>query len=208
MIKTLNFEEPKWDISEICRYSGCKYENEAIKTLVDECICGAKLVLSYRICYTELEVIHEETKGVIRFGQISTSSQLIQKVLKNCDRLILFAATLGIGIDRLIYKYSRISQSKAVILQGIGAERIESLCDLFCEVMDKNIRINCNTSLIPRISPGYGDIPLEMQKDILSMLDSSRKIGVTLNSSLLMSPSKSVTALVGIRSGNIEKITQ
>ena len=44
----------------------------------------------------------------------------------------------------------------------------------------------------------YGDLPLEMQKDIFNVLDCSKRIGLTLNESLLMSPSKSVTAIIGI----------
>ena len=60
-----------------------------------------------------------------------------------------------------------------------------------------------NTGLEPRFSPGYGDLPLSAQKNIFAVLDPERRIGLTLNSSLLMSPSKSVTAFVGL--GNTEK---
>ena len=52
--------------------------------------------------------------------------------------------------------------------------------------------------LPPRFSPGYGDLPLSLQRDIFRVLDCPRKIGLTLNESLLMSPSKSVTAIVGL----------
>ena len=54
-----------------------------------------------------------------------------------------------------------------------------------------------------RFSPGYGDLKLSSQKDIFRVLDCSRKIGLSLNDSLLMSPSKSVTAIIGV--SNIEK---
>ena len=37
-----------------------------------------------------------------------------------------------------------------------------------------------------------------MQKDIFAALDCPRKISLSLNESLLMSPSKSVTAIIGI----------
>lgn len=50
----------------------------------------------------------------------------------------------------------------------------------------------------PRFSPGYGDLPINMQKDIFAALDCPRKIGLSLNESLLMSPSKSVTAIIGV----------
>ena len=50
----------------------------------------------------------------------------------------------------------------------------------------------------PRFSAGYGDFPLSAQKEIFGMLDCARQIGLTLNDSLLMSPTKSVTSIVGL----------
>ena len=55
-------------------------------------------------------------------------------------------------------------------------------------------------TLAARFSPGYGDLPLEFQREIFRALDVPRRIGVSLGSSCLMSPSKSVTAIVGIKS--------
>ena len=80
------------------------------------------------------------------------------------------------------------------MFQALGAERIESLCDTFCNDMNNELGVR----LKPRFSAGYGDLPLEVQKDIFRVLDCPRKIGLTLNDSLLMSPTKSVTAIVGI----------
>ena len=48
------------------------------------------------------------------------------------------------------------------------------------------------------LSPGYGDLALDVQKDIFALLDCERQIGLTLGDSLLMSPGKSVTAFAGI----------
>ena len=112
-------------------------------------------------------------------------------------RIILFAATVGAPFDRLIQKYSLLAPSKALIMQAIGAERVESLCDAFCEKMDTDLSKD-GKCLTPRVSPGYGDIPLAMQKDVFAVLDCPRKIGLTLDSSLMMSPTKSVTAVAGI----------
>ena len=90
-------------------------------------------------------------------------------------------------------RYTSLSPAKALFFQAIGAERIESLCDTFCAELKEN-----GLQLRPRFSPGYGDLPLDLQKDLFRVLDCSRKIGLTLNESLLMSPSKSVTAIIGI----------
>ena len=110
---------------------------------------------------------------------------------------MIFAATIGVEIDRLITKYSRLSPAKAFCCQAIGAERVEELCDDFCESVNEKLGAG-GEMLKPRFSPGYGDLPLETQKMIFSLLDCPKRIGVTLGDSLLMSPSKSVTAFAGI----------
>ena len=52
-----------------------------------------------------------------------------------------------------------------------------------------------------RFSPGYGDLPLQAQRAIFDALQCHKEIGLYLNESLLMSPTKSVTAIVGIGGG-------
>jgi len=49
-----------------------------------------------------------------------------------------------------------------------------------------------------RFSPGYGDLPLAVQRDFLAALDATRQLGITLTPSNLMVPTKSVTAIVGV----------
>ena len=79
------------------------------------------------------------------------------------------------------------------MMQAVGTERIEALCDRFFEDLKTEYgRIK------PRFSPGYADLSLNTQRYIFSLLDCPRRIGIFLNQSLLMSPSKSVTAFVGI----------
>ena len=82
-------------------------------------------------------------------------------------------------------------------MQAYGAERIECLCDIFCKEIREDVE-QLHRTVTPRYSPGYGDMPLEKQKDIFALLDCNRQIGISLNESLLMTPSKSVTAIFGI----------
>ena len=114
--------------------------------------------------------------------------------LKDCDEVIVFAATAGLMIDRLIAKYAVISPVRSLMLHSIGAERVEALCDSFCDKIATELKCN----LAPRFSPGYGDLPLVLQKDILHLLNANNTIGIGLNTSLLLSPTKSVTAFAGI----------
>lgn len=186
MITVKNFEAPITDTSEILRYAGCKAATPETTDLIGECISEVSDRLSYRVCYNEYEIVRDG--DCLVFGGISTNSETLKKSLKGCERVLIFAATIGVELDRMILKYSRIKPSRALILQALGTERIESLCNMFCNQME----------LRPRVSPGYGDIPLDMQRDIFRLLDCSRKIGITLNEQCIMSPTKSVTALAGV----------
>lgn len=192
MIYTFNYDAPPVNKREILRYAGVGKESENVSTLVEECLAEADSFI-YKICMRQFSVKAEE---FIDLGFVKTDSKTVKKCLEGCDSAIVFAATVGMGIDRLISKYSVISPARALIFQAIGAERIESLCDAFCEEMAKDKKIT------PRFSPGYGDFPLEVQRDIFSVLDCPRKIGLTLNESLIMSPSKSVTAIIGVKNAD------
>lgn len=176
------YNPPPIDKSEIFRYAGMR---EDFRNLVDECIKESAGILSYNVCYRKFPVKITEKSIDLFFAK--TESADLAKNLQGCTQILVFAATVGVGIDRLILKYSKISPVKALIFQAIGAERAESLCNTFCDEIKGR----------PRFSPGYGDLPLKLQKDIFSALD-CQKIGLTLNESLLMSPSKSVTAIIGI----------
>ena len=191
MVITKTYTEPPICKNEILRYAGCKgTTDELLQFLLEECLEEVLPKLSYKICYMELPLEIEEDS--CDFGCIKIQSKDLVKNLQGCEKVVLFAATIGVEIDRLILRYGAISPVKAVLFQAIGAERIESLCDLFCEEIEKE-----GVNLHPRFSAGYGDLPLETQKDIFQILSCGKNIGIALNDSLLISPSKSVTAFVG-----------
>ena len=189
------FEEPEFNIKEILRYAGCKEQTADVLDVLDECIEECKKELVYRVCYGEFPVTFGS--GYIEFPFTRVKSTALAKNLSGCETAIVFAATVGIGIDRLIAKYGKVSQTKAVFFQAIGAERIESLADTF-EKEQRNFKAAEKKFLRPRFSPGYADFELGVQSDIFRVLDCPRRIGLSLNKSLLMSPSKSVTAIIGI----------
>ena len=183
---------------EILRYAGVKEESEEIGALLDECI--GEYSASFKVCYREFPVsLNGETLD-LTFAK--TDSKSLKINLNGCDSIILFAATAGIETDRLIAKYAKIAPSKSVMFQAIGTERIETLCNAFCDDFAAELSGKYTR---PRFSPGYGDLPLELQKNIFSVLDCHRKIGISLNDNLFMSPSKSVTAIMGISNTNCRK---
>lgn len=179
---------PPLNRREIFRYARAGDAGERENALLDDCLAELLPHLSYRVVWAEYPV---KTDGsLLDLGFTETVSADLAKNLRDCGRIVLFAATVGFAPDRLAQKYSRISPVKALFLESIGNERIEALCDVFCREFP---------GARPRFSPGYGDLSLTLQREIIAALDCPRKIGLTLNESLLMSPSKSVTAVVGMQ---------
>lgn len=197
MIRGKTYAAPPVNERECLRYAGCNFKEASAeeRQLFADCLAEIEGKLSYKVCWDRFPVKKEGTS--LDFGFAKVDSAGLAKNLEGCGEIILFAATIGLEIDRAIRKYTRLSPAKALFFQAIGAERIESLCDAFCEEQREELQAE-GKFLKPRFSPGYGDLSLEMQRDIFRVLDCPRKIGLTLNESLLMSPSKSVTAIIGI----------
>ena len=175
---------------EALRYAGVRSFDECSSELLsrlDEAIEIINGRLSPRVCYCELDISECDFCGSLD----------IKKNLRNSHSVIFFAATLGVELDRLISKYSVISPATALLIGAVGNERIEALCDCFNDEM-RELKLLNGESLRPRFSAGYGDLPLEYQKNIFALLDPPMHIGLTLNESYLMSPTKSVTALIGV----------
>ena len=186
-----SYDPMPFDKSEILRYAQAKGESPELDLIIDECIGEVSDKLLYKVCYGEFDISVDQPN--IDFGFMNITSKDLSKNLKDCKKTVVFGATVGIELDRLILRYGRISPVKALIFQAIGAERIEALADAFNnEIKEKYITV-------PRFSAGYGDFSVYKQTDIFNILDCGRKIGLTLNDSMMMSPTKSVTAIIGIK---------
>lgn len=199
-VKKYEPDEERFPINEkeIWRYSGymglTQDMDDTLKNLLDEVKKELQGVFSYKVCYRRVDITWDGDMPVLPFP---SESKHLAKCLEGSKEVILFAATIGLEIDRKIAKYKHLSQTKALLMQAYGAERVECLCNSFCKEMEEELAKEglCTTT---RFSPGYGDLPLEKQVDFFQLLDCNRQIGISLGESLLMTPSKSVTAIFGI----------
>lgn len=120
--------------------------------------------------------------------------------LKDSKKCVIMAATLGIEADKLIRRTQISSVSDALIFDACATTYIEAFCDKVQNDIEEKYGA-CNF----RFSPGYGDFPISLQKDILKILSAEKKIGLCVNSSDMLTPSKSVTAVIGLVDGCIQK---
>ena len=126
-------------------------------------------------------------------------SESLAKHLAGCHAVYLACATLGVAFDALQRRTAAKSPADAFVLQAIGAAGIEALMD----EMEGESRADLapGETLVRRYSPGYGDYPLAAQKTLFALLDAPRTAGVSLTENLLMVPSKSVSAVIGVKKG-------
>ena len=183
---------PEVDLREMLRYAACRAPDEQVTALAASAAEEGCRVLRPALCWREVPLtvtVHRVDLGFTAFD-----SQKLAAVLTGCDRAVIFAATMGLELDRLIARHGRLSPARGLMLQALGAERIEALCDSFCDFLAAEY---APLTVRRRFSPGYGDLPLALQPQLLSAVEAQR-IGVTSTDTHLLLPQKSVTALVGI----------
>lgn len=184
-------------VSEAIRYLG--YGRHA----VDD-----RMMQQIQDSFTELESVAsarficrifslQQKDGVLIIEDNRIESKSLLKNLKDCDQVVFFAATLGSGVDVLIRRYSITEMSKAVVLQACAAAMLEEYCDECQQIIADKVGKD-HYYLRPRFSPGYGDFSIEFQKPFVRLLDTAKKIGLTVTDSCMMTPTKSVTALIGM----------
>ena len=162
-----------------------------------------------RSCFTELEhtagprsicrifEMERTEEGKIAVGKLEIESRSLSRNLAGCSQIVLFGATLGAGVDRLITRTSLTDMAKAVIVQACAAAMLEEYCDECQLAIGEELRKE-HLYLRPRFSPGYGDFDIQYQEPLMRMLDCAKTIGLTMTDSYMMTPTKSVTAVIGV----------
>ena len=111
--------------------------------------------------------------------------------------VVFLCGTIGAAFDAWQRRLSVLSAADALLSQQIGLEAVEKVMDELEEKSKAEVEVE-GRKLLPRKSPGYGDLPLSLSRRILEELDAPRKIGVFITDSNLLVPSKSVTAICEI----------
>ncbi len=173
---------------EAARRLGCPAEAVAI---ADDCLGELMQAVQcrYVFCRRPISRLGSDTLDC-GFGPLV--SRHLARHLENCSEVFLLAVTLGIGVDRLLLRLSHLSPARHFVTDALASALAEAACDR----AEAWITEGC--SCRSRFSPGYGDLPLTVQPALLTALDAGHRCGITLGDSLLMSPQKSITALLGI----------
>ncbi len=182
----------KYDRKEALRYLRATPDDEAAATLADTVYLKLRNEMQPRHILLCCDCAADD-EGVTLDNGVRFTSRALGKHLQGCRKLLLLAATLGSKVDIAIRRLSLTSVAEGAAAQAVAAALIESYCD--------EIQSGADTQGLlqrPRFSPGYGDWDLAEQHKLFAVTNCSKIIGLTLTEGMMMAPSKSVTAVIGL----------
>ncbi|MBP3872725.1 MAG: hypothetical protein J6E32_03325 [Lachnospiraceae bacterium] len=159
--------------------------------------------LDIQIAECEKEVLHfSSPRAVYRILPAEELEPVIigndiRRLLDGCSEAVMVALTLGARLERHMMTEEVRDMSKAYILDVCASLAVERAADSFEDSLRSSL-LPQGKYLTNRYSPGYGDLPLSIQKTLLDMLNAQRAIGLTLTPTGLMVPRKSITAVLGV----------
>jgi cobalamin-dependent methionine synthase I len=126
-------------------------------------------------------------------------SPKLSKMLKDCDDIICYIATLGDGIEGEIKRLmDKKHMAEAYILDAMASAAADNMVATFHRLMKDEYK-NQGKQVTLCFSPGYCDWPITEQKKLFSLIE-SQEVEVDLNDSCLMTPRKSISGVFGIHS--------
>ena len=185
--------------SEVLRYLGHKNQiiSENLDSLVEQCIEECKKLIMPKFIKREYNISLDKDGVNVVNTNLVFKGEDIKKHLQYAEKIVLMAATLGNVIEKKIAYYEKVDMTKAVILDSCATTAIEEVCD-FIDIDIKKEALRNNKGTTFRYSPGYGDLPLDVQGDLLNTLQAGKIIGLNVSAHNILLPRKSVTAIIGI----------
>ncbi len=111
---------------------------------------------------------------------------------------VYLCGTIGAAFDQWQRARAAVSAAEAFAAQRLGLREVERVMNALEAEARAAVESSGRERLLPRRSPGYDELPLALSREIIETLDATRRIGVALTDSLLLVPSKSVTAVCDI----------
>ena len=194
----------KTDLKEALRYMGVKgAPDPSVLALAKQAEEEVNAHAKVRSVFKKVEIKADESAGYVEIvgAGVRWEGKNLPRHLSGCESAYLIAATLGFEMEKRVNYLMSTRPALGVATDAACTSALECFLDERCAQLERE----CGKKLKPRFSCGYGDYPIDLQGEFLRILDAPRKIGLCTNKSSLLTPTKSVTAVMGISKNPIEK---
>lgn len=175
-----------------------KRVNPEINRLLDEEMDRIQALIQPAGIYRLLQIKSRSSEKItFQNNPFVIESVQVARLLKESDPVVLFMVTIGPALEHEVESLiSKGEITRGVILDAIGSEMAESCANqLHWDILDKTAG-ESGFRVTARFSPGYGDWPVTIQREIARTCGGST-IGIVVTESSMMIPRKSVSAVLG-----------
>ena len=185
--------------TEVLQYLGWRGSEipAEVNAQIDGCMQDTLRAVHARFTYRVFDLVRQDGKILLAGTEIALPGRDIAALLTDCQTCVLFAATLGAQMETVIRHAEIRDMTRALVLDCCGSSAIEAVCDAVEEKIAQKLGEQARF-LTDRFSPGYGDMPIDFQRELVRLLDTARQIGLGLTDSCILTPRKSVTAIIGL----------
>ena len=183
------------DRAEALRYLAIARPDAGSLEAIEPVAAALEEALTPRFTFAAFPVQHTPDGEALLGSGLVLPGEMAKTMLRECSDAVLLLCTLGAGFEARLRAASARDMAQAAMLDACGSAYVEAGC------FDAEKAIAARFPgkfLTDRFSPGYGDLPLELQPALCAALDSQRRLGVTVTESLLMVPMKTVSAVIGL----------
>lgn len=182
--------------SEVLRYMGHQGEPESgLDALIDRCEEILLRDARPKYIFAVYDILRCDDSISLSGCRLELLGNDIKAHLEGCERAALICATLSVGADAAIRRAEVSEMALAFAMDAAASAAIEQFLAMADEEMLSALPGYYGTW---RFSPGYGDFPIEVQKDFVSALNAQKRIGLCVSESGILTPRKSVTAVMGL----------
>ncbi|MEZ4357316.1 MAG: methionine synthase [Eubacteriales bacterium] len=191
------------DKEEACRYLGYKGQpSEQVLNALIESEQRLLSVIAPRYIYSSFDINRVEKGVKLRGTGLVLTGKDILKHLEGSQKAVILSATIGANVDAVLRAAEISDIASAVMMDALASSAIEQVVD---KVEEKIKDEFYKYKLTSRFSPGYGDLPLNIQEKLLDVLNAPKRIGLCVNDKNMLTPIKSVTAVMGLYLGETKE---
>lgn len=162
--------------------------DEQTNALLNDCLKELEQVTP-KFMYQIFTLDHHPLK--IKELNLTINYSDLVDLFDSCNKVVIIACTLGLEIDKRLRYYSKFDMTKMTIMDALASSYIEAKCDEFEAKQNFKKRTF-------RFCPGYGNVPIKINKILANAINCSKHIGLTVQANNLLLPQKSMIGLIGL----------
>lgn len=166
-------------------------------SLVDDYVEHAGELIDPLYSYAIKDILLVRGPYVIIEGSIVFESEVIARLLEQCEKVAVLTLTIGRHLEETAYQLAKDGHIlQAAVLEAIGSDAAERLAD-FVQNKISDVANSMGLCDSRRFSPGYCDWDVSQQRMVFQAMNGNRA-GIRLTEGCLMLPRKSISGIIGL----------